>query len=937
LQVEGLILIKQIPLSGYASLTIPPGMVLRRRVLRHFGFPLAVLLIGAGATATVAVQMRRTVEVRDLERFEVAADQLQDGIHDRLSTYVSILRAGAGLLAAEEVPTARQFGLFADRLELQTRYPGIQGIGYSARIQPDELAGVIAAQQRSGNRKFNVWPGFERPEYHAILYLQPLDRRNLAAIGYDMFTNPTRRAAMEAARDSGEARASGPVTLVQEIDEVKQPGFLIYMPVYRGGAVPRTVELRRERLQGFVYSPFRAGDLFAGILGRNPRGRAGFELFDGEPSHASLLHQTPNAHGPGRFSRTRTLDIAGREWTLRMYSTPSLDASSSLVLVPFVTWSGLAISALLAGLALLQTRARRRAEDSEASAAAQAETLEALNRSGARLAGELDLERLVQVTIDAATQLTRAQFGAFFHKTASDIFPVYTLSGISKQAFAGLPAPRETALFGPTFRGERVIRSDDITRDPLHGRNAPFAGMPPGHPPVRSYLAVPVQSRSGEVLGGLLFGHAERGVFTEQAERIVRGIAAQAAIAIDNARLYGQVQRLLTSEREARTEAERVSSLKDEFLATLSHELRTPLNAVIGWAHMLSAGTVAPDKRGTAIDTILRNARIQSQLIEDLLDMSRIISGRVRIQMTRLDVREVVAASINVVRPTADAKNITIGFTAAPGTHMVQGDADRLQQVMWNLLSNALKFTGPGGQVIVTLARRGAQVEICISDTGIGIEPHFLPYVFERFRQADGSSTRDHGGLGLGLSIARSLVEMHAGSNYASSAGLNHGASFTVRLPAAPTPTADAAGDRRVPLVSIAQAGLSGLSILVVDDDQDARTLLAEMLAQNGARVLTADSGYEALRILESGDHRVELLICDIGMPRMDGYELIQRVRTLPAGSGAMIPAVALTAYASAEDRLRATSAGYDLHAAKPITPEQIVAACVSLVRGNEV
>lgn len=912
-------------------------MILRRRVLRHFGFPLAVLLIGAGATATVVLQMRRTVEIQDLERFEVAADHLLDGIRDRLTTYIAILRAGSGLLAAEEVPTARQFGRFTDRLELQSRYPGIQGIGYSARIAADDLAGVVAAQRRAGNRKFNVWPGHQRPEYHAILYLQPLDRRNLTAIGYDMFTNPTRRAAMEAARDSGEPRASGPVTLVQEIDEIKQPGFLIYMPVYRGGTVPRTVEQRRARLQGFVYSPFRAGDLFAGILGRNPRGRAGFELFDGEPSPANLLHRTPNSSSYRRFASTRTLDIAGREWTIRVHSTPSLDASSSLVLLPFVTWGGLAISVLLAGLALLQTRARRRAEDSEESAAAQAETLEALNRSGARLAGELDLERLVQVTIDAATQLTRAQFGAFFHNTAADTYSLYTLSGISKQAFAGLPAPRGSAVFGPTFRGERVIRSDDITRDPLYGRNPPFDGMPPGHPPVRSYLAVPVHSRSGEVLGGLLFGHAERGVFTEQAEHIVRGIAAQAAIAIDNARLYGQVQRLLTSEREARTEAERVSSLKDEFLATLSHELRTPLNAIIGWAHMLNAGTVAADKRGTAIDTILRNARIQSQLIEDLLDMSRIISGRVRIQMTRLDVREVVAASINVVRPTADAKRIAIEFNPAQGAYMVQGDADRLQQIMWNLLSNAIKFTGPGGQVIVTLARRGAHVEICVSDTGIGIEPHFLPHVFERFRQADGSSTRGHGGLGLGLSIARSLVEMHAGTVYAASPGLNHGTSFTVRLPAPGAHAGDTPGDRRAPLVSIAEHDLAGVSVLIVDDDEDARALLAEMLAQHGARVLVAGSGHEALRILESGDQRLELLICDIGMPVMDGYELIRRVRNLPAESGGMVPAIALTAYASADDRMRAASAGYDLHAAKPITPAQIVAACVSLVRGNEV
>ena len=576
--------------------------------------------------------------------------------------------------------------------------------------------------------------------------------------------------------------------------------------------------------------------------------------------------------------------------------------------------------------------------DAERSLREHAETLEILNRSGTQLAGELDLDRLVQAVTDAATQVTKAQFGAFFYNTVNaegETYTLYTLSGVAREAFAGFPMPRNTAVFGPTFRGDGVIRSDDITTDPRYGRNAPHHGMPSGHLPVRSYMAVPVRSRSGEVLGGLFFGHGEKGVFTQQAEDIVAGIAARASIAIDNARLYQQIQQLLESERGARTEAERVSRLKDEFLATLSHELRTPLNAVVGWAHMLSAGTLGEDKRRHAIDTILRNARIQSQLIEDLLDMSRIISGRVSIDMKIVDLREVIDASVSAVRPTADAKGVRLEVTAAPGSYALRGDANRLQQIAWNLLTNAIKFTPAGGQVLVALSHRAGQLELTISDTGIGIDAAFLPHVFERFRQADGSFTRRHGGLGLGLSIVRSLVEMHAGTVDAASGGAHQGARFTVSLPAASD------GDRanehidrqRAPAANVHSRDLQDVSLLVIDDDRDASELAAEVLEQHGARVRTASSGAEALRLLESGAERVDLLICDIGMPQMDGFELMRRVRELPAHLGGTVPAIALSAYAGADDRTRASAAGFDMHLAKPFVPADLVAGCATLVR----
>jgi signal transduction histidine kinase len=399
---------------------------------------------------------------------------------------------------------------------------------------------------------------------------------------------------------------------------------------------------------------------------------------------------------------------------------------------------------------------------------------------GRVLAGELDLQKLMQALTDAATEISHAQFGAFFYNVAADdgeAYQLYTLSGVPPQAFAGMPMPRNTDIFGPTFSGERTVRFDDVTRAPEYGRNPPYYGMPEGHLPVRSYLAVPVVSRGGEVLGGLFFGHAQPGVFTEREEKLVTSLAAQAAIAIDNARLFERSHKLYAQAQEA-------NRLKDEFLATLSHELRTPLNAIVGWVHLLRAGRLGADTTAHALEVIARNAEAQSQLIADMLDVSRIVSGRLRLDVSAVDLVHVVSAALDTVRPAADAKGVRLESVLEAGEAVtVAGDPGRLQQVVWNLLSNAIKFTGEGGTVSVHLELTAADARLTVTDSGVGIRPDFLPHVFELFRQADSSSTRAHGGLGLGLAIVRHLVELHGGTVQAWSAGTGQGARFTVELP----------------------------------------------------------------------------------------------------------------------------------------------------------
>lgn len=433
---------------------------------------------------------------------------------------------------------------------------------------------------------------------------------------------------------------------------------------------------------------------------------------------------------------------------------------------------------------------RKRTEDALTE---ETRILELLNDTGTAIASKLDLQSLVQTVTDAATTLTGARFGAFFYTVidaAGESFLLYTLSGAPREAFEKFGLPRNTPVFHPTFHGEGVVRSADITRDPRYGTIAPHHGMPAGHLPVRSYLAVPVRSRSGEVLGGLFFGHPDAGVFSERAERLALGVASQAAIAIDNARLYEAAQQasaeraaLLESERAARSNAERSSALKDDFLATLSHELRTPLNAILGWAHILRHSGADPAAFRKAVDTIERNARAQTALIEDLLDMSRIASGKVRLELKTLQPVSCVEAAVETVQPFADAKGITLNRRLDPSAGPVAGDANRLQQVVWNVLSNAIKFTPAGGTVDVGLRRDGAHVEITVRDTGIGIEEGFINHVFERFRQADSSTTRTHGGLGLGLAIVQHIVELHGGTVALTSPGEGFGTTVTVLLP----------------------------------------------------------------------------------------------------------------------------------------------------------
>jgi len=417
----------------------------------------------------------------------------------------------------------------------------------------------------------------------------------------------------------------------------------------------------------------------------------------------------------------------------------------------------------------------------------------------------------------------------------------------------------------------------------------------------------------------------------------VRGFYGLISDITERKRAQEEIARLLAEEQAARTQAEEASRFKDEFLATVSHELRTPLNSMLGWLHLLRQGKLDAKSAANAIETIHRNAKAQIQLIEDILDVSRIITGKLRLDVRPVDLIAVIQAALDIVRPAAEAKEIEINAILDPVAGLSRGDPNRLQQVVWNLLSNAVKFTPIGGRVAVRLEHAGNSATITVSDTGQGISADFLPHVFERFRQGDASTRRVHSGLGLGLAIVRHLVELHGGSVGAYSAGVGRGSSFTVTLPLAaalkePARSRllqqNAAGGLRA---DVPQA-LTGLRVLAVDDEPDARDMLTALLRELGAEIRTCASAAEALAVLCEG--RTDVLVADIGMPIEDGFDLIRLVRALPADRGGNVPAVALTAYARAEDRAKALAAGYQIHLSKPVDPN-VLATAIAGVAGR--
>jgi PAS domain S-box-containing protein len=1031
--------------------------------------PYSVAVIALLVAVVAAYYARTAAEARAQLRFQGQVANTMDRIGRRVAAHGAMLRAGTALFAATGHLTRAEFAAYVERLDLAQEYPGIQGVGLSLRVEPAARGALEADMRREGFPEFKIWPAGPRQEYYTIVYLEPLDRRNAAAIGYDMFTEPVRRAAMERARDSGLPAASGRVTLVQEIDVDKQPGFLIYVPIYRAGRMPATVAERRDALAGFLYSPLRAGDFFEGSLGGTSRPFLEWSVYDGEtPSPEHLLHHWQSSSRPsrwswGRFTTTTEMRVAGEPLTLVFTSGPDSELAWEYGIVGAILTGGLMMSGLLflvvraqlrarliaeaSGRQVLQTQERfrrmadtapvlvwlagpdklhtffnrgwltftgrgldeelgsgwfdgihpddrtayldtynrafdrrepfeieyrlRRADGTyrwvlvrgvplvgrergfagyigacvdiedrkraevdrermlsrERTSRRQAEELAAVSRA---LNETLDLPRLGEVIVRSVLALTGLQAALLYRADArsGDLTVVACAGDTGADLVPGMVIPAGTATIGRAARERRPIATPNFLEDPdvhiMTGLRDRLARAP-----YRSVLALPLIAHD-VVIGALALGDRPGRAFTGDEVQLAGAFASQAAVALENARLLQEAE-------TARVNAEAANQAKDEFLATVSHELRTPLNAVLGWSRMLASGALDPGESARALDAVQRNAIAQAQIIDDLLDVSRIARGKLRLDLRPLNPVAVVEAALDSVRPAAAAKGVLMETRLDRDVGTVSGDPDRLQQVVWNLLANAVKFTPKGGRVEIHLQRDGADVEILVRDTGEGIRADLLPHIFERFRQAEGGSTRARGGLGIGLALVRYLVELHGGTVEAMSAGEGKGATFSVRLPLR-LETSASVGDllpRFTEHAGVTTAGrtLAGLRVLAVDDHRDSLELISALLVPQGAEVRTAMSADDALKVM--GEWPVDIVLSDIEMPGEDGYSLIRRIRALPRDRGGAVPAVAITAYGRMEDRIRSLASGYQQYLAKPMEPAELITIIATLTRGQ--
>ncbi len=1025
-------------------------------------FPtIAAFITALGLTLLTWHHARLNADLRDWERFERVGNTVADAISDRMSAYRSMLEQTRSVFYLNESISPGQWHTYVESLRLDDRYPGAQGLGFAQAIREHDMGRATARlRSRPGERSFKIWPEGKRDLYVPITLLEPRDWRNERAIGFDMYSEPARRAAMDAAIESGQARMTDLVTLAQETNVDPQPGFLIYTPIFKLGLPIATPAERQAALIGFVYAPFRAHDLFNEInsdisLITDTRS-VDYEIFldtgDPHPSQALFdrdgIPRTGDESATFLRSRAIALPVGGQVLQLRIYSLDGFQKRGDALLPPAILLFGLALTALLTRLFWSNTRQSDRLGKSERQLRLVTDTLPAvvgyvdpngklqfvnrmfddwfaaegrtaLGRPAREVLGERNFAQIEpglrdaiqgrSAQIECEFKLPRGDILACDARFIPDFGPRSRVKGVvtlisdltetrRAEARAQLLLAATTVLHG-SLESERMAarfasslvpgfadwmsvdlmdedgrprRISGLHRDPdltpiflqddpavqpfgadssdpvgdlIRDRETLFlprvseAMIDSVEPPERraclkrigpgSIIGIPLSTRE-KGLGMLFFGRCpESKPFDESDFQFALDIGRRATLAIENLRLFRDIQA--------------ANRAKDEFLATVSHELRTPMNVILGWVEILRGEKHSPAEFDSILRTVERNAKVQIELINELLDISRIVSGKLALQLKSLRIEDAVSLAVESVWPAAKAKNIALERRVAGDAPFIAVDPDRLHQVLWNLLNNAVKFTPAGGRIDVVVSAAAGGVTIQVKDTGQGIEPRFLPYVFDRFRQEESGVNRHHGGLGIGLALVRYLIELHGGYVHAESGGRNQGAMFTVFLPATETapqpepkqvqrPFHDAKTAR--PDWAVDERALTDLDILLVDDSPDVRALLERILVKAGAAVRTASAAPEALAIFRKGVF--DVILSDIGLPEVDGYELMKQIREIEQRrGGGRTPAAALTAYAADKDARRALEAGYDLHIAKPVAVQDLIETVQRLARSG--
>lgn len=834
--------------------------------------PAVVFALCAIFTLLAFAGASRLAAAENGARFDRSASSLHDAFKARMAIYVNALVYTRNLLTLKPDLTPEEFRTFVRGMKLEEEFPGLGNVGYVKR--------------------------------------------------FGLSVSPERRIAMEKAADLGVPVATDRGPQDSGGDE---SSFLVFVPHYRKGAPVGTVEERRRALRGFIYGGFRAPILFGSIAGdaKMQDGHLALRVLDGDAKTGAgriVYAKGDLAETDPRFFKEIPLRAADRDWRILLGARSDFAPFYSRFLPLLILFVGTILTLAVTFSAWrAQVYAGRLGEDIEARRSTEAQLrdekqiVELTSKIGTTLKAEQDLESIVQMVTDVGTELTGAKFGAFFYNIVRDdgkLLALYSLSGADKSIFEKLGMPRNTDVFRPTFDGTAIMRVDDILADPRYGR---MGGMPKGHLPVRSYLSAPVVSKSGKVLGGLLFGHPEPGVFTARAEGIVRSLAIQAAVAMDNANLYREIS-------QARAAADKANSAKSLFLANVSHEIRTPLGIMLGFAELTAEMKDDPVAVEENVTKILRSGRELTRILGDVLDLSKIEANALLIETSEISFGRYLSEVVADWRPRIEDKGLVLETSFAadlPVTFVT--DPTRLNQILVNLLANALKFT-ERGKIRLAVERAPATdgapgVALRVMDSGPGIADEQKSRLFKAFSQGDSSITRRYGGSGLGLALSEQLARALGGELTLVSSEIGVGSTFALTLPV----TGESSEVRHPTTPMPAPLSLNSLRILLVEDSLDNQMLIRTILKKVNAIVETAENGEEGVRKALSSDYGIVLM--DMQMPVLDGYGAFEKLKA----AGYKRPVIALTAHSLISEKRKATAMGFYDYLTKPVNREMLV------------
>jgi PAS domain S-box-containing protein len=967
--------------------------------------PYSVLAVAIIVTLIATYYVRASIQTRDRLRLLNHISITQQAVSEKIDAQVGLLRAGAAFISASDAVSREDFRVFIEGLDLANHYPGVQGVGFSLRIPRGREDSLVRAMRGEGLENFRLTSDSSdaADERHAIIFLEPHDERNLRAVGFDMYSDPVRRAAMILARDSAAPAISRKVRLRQEIDSNVQAGFLIYVPVYSGTLAPTGVEERRQKLRGFVYSPLRADDLFRGVADRGAQPRVDVRVYDGpDPATSNLLHDSRSEHegGDDEPLHVDTVGVVVPEgrWSLVVSTRPSFEVISGKEQVPLVLVAGLILSGVLFFITRAEAIAR---EDAERNALSLARSEEALRASEGRFRtifnqaavgiAEIDLdgclimvnkrfseilgyspEELIgctypdltypddlDVSMDYVARLrsTGEPFGLkkrYLHKSGRIVWANVSASLLRDGAgnpskiaaiIEDITAREEAAealreselrlrrlvesnIFGVasgdyggaiTYANDYFLEMLGYDRADLETGSIRWDGLAaPSHRDVlrmataqlaRGGVVNPIETefvrRDGQTVPTLI-GSALLAETLTSGSRVI-------AFCLD----LTERRRVDQELRSAKETAEAANRAKDRFLAVLSHELRTPLTPVMAAIEAFDTSELSDDLQ-MIFDIVQRNIALESRLIDDLLDLTRIANGKLQLFVEPVDVHQLIRQTIEMVEEIP-AKRLSVSARLEAKSYVVDADAARLQQVVWNLVRNAARYTHAGGTIEIGTRISDGRLVIAVRDDGVGIDPQELDRIFNAFEQGSNRSPQ-HGGLGLGLAISRMLVEMHGGTIRAASEGKGKGAEFTVELPV----VTDAKAKEIAPLPVHSQTSAEGARVLLVDDHGDTRNVLELLLRQFGYQVITAESVETAIT---AAQEPFDVLVSDIGLPDGTGYDLLAYLR-----QRGETRAIALSGYGMEDDLARSRAAGFAQHLTKPIDIRRLHEAIEHLI-----